>query len=351
MLMTFYTGVSTNRQICRRGSVILATLWCFTMVATASAQNAESLPPTGGERTALEISDELEQRQLNIENMETEQGIYDPSLVEAYSDLGAFYFEIGQYLDAVSLYRQALQVARISAGLNSERQLPVIDQLITTNLAVSDWQSTDDMHHLRYYLKNRLYDPADPRFADAIDELGQWKLRVMRENLMDQNYRGLGGEANDLSRLYQGAIGKIQSRPDYNEQSLLPLYQGKSIADMEIARYLAQTPYQYFEGTARQYIYQTVCRNVSDRQGNLVRSCYNVQRENPRYRQSQQDAKRMQVNRSVRAAEASINSLNGILQSNADIPPQQREQVLTQIRELQVQFEQIARSSRRSSLL
>ena len=315
----------------------------------AVAQDSEPLPTTAEEATALEVSRELEQRRLNIQNMVSDLGIYDASLIEAYSDLGSFYYEIGQYQDAVELFRQALQVARISAGLNSERQLPVIDQVITGSVAMRDWEATDDMHHLRFYLKNRLYDPADIRFAEAIDELGQWKLRVMRENLMDQGYRGLTSEASGLSDLYRDAIGKIQSHPDYAEKSLLPLYQGKSFADIEIARYIAQTPYQYFEGTVSQFIYQNVCNNIRDAQGNVVRSCYSVRRENPRYRQSQQDSKRSAVNRSVRNLESSIASLNGILERNTDIPPQQREETETQIRELQVEFDKLIRSTRRIS--
>jgi len=348
--MFFFKYIPTNNYGYRLKAVVAAVLWLLIAAPTSWAQNGEPSQPEEDESTALDISYELEQRQLNIQALELELGIYDPTLVEAYSDLGAFYFENGLFQDAVDLYRQALQVARISAGLKSEQQLPVINKLITSNLALSDWQSTDDMHHLNYYLKNQLYNPADPRFANAIDEIGNWKLRVLRENLMNQNYRGLSAEAGDLSRMYRDGIGKIQSSPDFNDLALLPLYHGKSQADIQIARYVAQTPYQYFVGTVSQYINETVCRNIRDAQGNVVRSCYSVRRENPRYRQSQQDSKRMEVNRSVRAVEASISSLNNILLNNSDIPPQQREEVLTQIRELQVQFGQIARSSRRSSL-
>jgi tetratricopeptide (TPR) repeat protein len=342
--------ISANSHSCRLKAMLATALWFLIAIPASWAQNAEPNQSEEDERTALDISFELEQRQLSIQAIEIELGIYDPTLVEAYSGLGAFYFENGQYQDAVDLYRQALQVARISTGLKSEQQLPVIDKLITSNMALSDWQSTDDLHHLNYYIKNQLYDPADPRFADAINEIGRWKLRVLRENLMAQNYRGLSEEAGDLSRLYRDAIGKIQSRPEFNDLALLPLYYGKSQADIEIARYVAQSPYQYFTGTVSQYINRTVCQNIRDSQGNVVRNCYNVRQENPRYRQSQMDAKRMEVNRSVRAVEASISSLNTILQNNSDIPPQQREEVLAQIRELQVQFGQIARSSRRGSL-
>jgi len=299
---------------------------------------------------SLELSRELERRLQDIQRQESELGLYHPALIEMYDDLARFYQEFGDHSQAVEMYRQALQLARINTGLNSEQQLPYIDRVISSSLTLNDWQQVDDMAHLRYYLKNKIYEPADPRYASAVVELGRWKLRVMRENLLDEGARGLGNEAEDLSKIYRESIARIQASPESNETSLLPLYQGKSQVDVAIARMLAETPYQFFEGSVSRYIYQSVCRNVRDAQGNVVRQCTQVQRENPRYRQSQRDNKRMMVYRSVREVENSIQSLNGILARNPGVPNQEREQIASQIRQLEVEFQRIERNSRRSLL-
>ena len=82
---------------------------------------------------SLEISRQLSLRQRALEDMRSELGIYDPALLEAYSDLAGFYDEIEDYENAVKLFTDALQVARISSGLDSETQLPVLINLINLN--------------------------------------------------------------------------------------------------------------------------------------------------------------------------------------------------------------------------
>lgn len=338
----------------RPGRALLVMLLAFSPVLPAQQPVPQQSVPESENPSAVEqsreLSVELERRQQDIQRLESELGLYHPSLIEMYDDLARFYQDLGDYPQAVEMYRQALQLARINTGLVSEQQLPYIDRVISSSLTLNDWQQVDDMAHLRFYLKNRIYQPADPRFAAAVDELGRWKLRVMRENLLDEGSRGLGNEAENLSNIYRDSIARIQASPESNETSLLPLYQGKSQADLEIARMLAETPYQFFEGTVSRFVYQSVCHNVRDAQGKIVRQCTQVRRENPRYRESQRDNKRMMVYRSVREVETSIRSLNDILARNPDITSQEREQIASQIRELEVEFQRIERNSRRSLL-
>jgi tetratricopeptide (TPR) repeat protein len=341
--------MTTGSTLCR-GACLALLAFVLTFVGALSAQQDDRPDSEADNTSSLEISLELERRLQDIQRLEGELGLYHPSLIEMYDDLARFYQEHGEDEQAVDMFRQALQLARINTGLNSQQQLPYIDRLISSSLTLNDWRQADDMHHLRYYLKNRLYDPADPRFADAVAELGNWKLRVMRENLLDEGSRGLGNEDEELSRIYSQSIARIQASPEFQEIVLLPLYQGKSQVDLEIARLLSETPYQFFEGTVSRYIYESVCRNVRDAQGNVVRQCTRVQRENPRYRASQRDSKRMMVNRSVREVENSIQNLNTILARNPDISAREREQIVSQIRAFEVEFQRIERNSRRSLL-
>jgi tetratricopeptide (TPR) repeat protein len=345
------TSAGGNRFSGVAGPLLLIAVLAAPAARSGQDQSPPPVPPDpGAAAAAVEFSRELERRQQAIEQLQSELGLYDPALVEMYDDLARVYQEYGDLDQALAMYREALQLTRISAGLNSEEQLPYIDKLINSSLAIGDWQQADDMRQLRYYLKNRLYEPADPRYAAAVAELGDWKLRTMRENLLNEGYRGIGQEAEELSDIYQKSIARIQASPDFSEKSLLPLYRGKSRADLETARVLASTPYQFFEGTVSRFVYQTVCNNVSDGQGGVVRQCTNVRRENPRYRDSQRDNKRMMVYRSVREVEVSLQSLDAILARNPDIPAAERERLASEIRELQTEFLAIQRNTRRSLL-
>lgn len=316
------------------------------VLAPAVAQDPAPATPS-----ALDISLELERRQSALQFMEEALGVYEPALVEAYSDLARFYTDHGYAEEAAALYRQALMVVRVNAGLNSEQQLPVLDALITSSGAASHWQDVDDGRELKFYLQRKLYGPADPRYLAAVTEYGDWKLRLIRENLLEQNYRTLSREAESLSHFYDSALTGIDAAGQGTTPALTPLLYGKSVTDLELARYLAETPYQYFQGTVSQYISQTICNNVRAPDGSVQRSCYTVQRENPRYRQSQQDVKRMEVLRSMRQVDSTIDRLQAILQANPDLPAAEQEQLQRRIGELRVEYERIDRVSRRGMLL
>jgi len=322
-------------------------LWvCLLLAPQIQAQ--QDLPELAPEpeQGALQLSLELENRLARIQSIQSELGVYDPALVEVFADLAAFYQELGDFESAIDYYQQALQAERINTGLNSPRQLPVIDKIIDSSIAMEEWSTADDMHHLRFYLKNLLYEAEAPEYVAAIDEMGRWKLRVLRENLLAMSSRNLTDIGDEISDMYRDGIYRVQAQQDYEATALIPLYRGKSQADLELARSLAMTPYQYFEGTVSRYVYQNVCRSVPDGAGGLVRSCQSVRRENPRYRESQRDSKRFQVNRKIREVQASVSSLNDILLENEDMSPQERAEIDMQLREMQVEFDRIARSAR-----
>ena len=66
----------------------------MNVVISAQENPPEEQGPEVTEARALEISRELSTRQTAIENSQSDLGIYDPSLIEAYGDMGRFYSEL-----------------------------------------------------------------------------------------------------------------------------------------------------------------------------------------------------------------------------------------------------------------
>ena len=299
---------------------------------------------------ALERSQEIGARQQAIEDLQSELGVYDPALIEAYSDFAAYYAELGDYTSAIELYDSALQVARISNGPYSEEQLPVLELLIANNRQLLHWQEADNLEHLRHHISSRLYSDDDPRFLQSATSYGDWKLRVVRENLLDLGSRGLAAETEDLSEFYDTTIAAIEASDSATQEDLLQMIYGKSLADMALARVVASTPYTAFQGTVSQFVYETRCQNVINAQGQVVRQCYSVQVENPRYRSSQQQAKEMAVSEYAREVNRSIEKLQGIMAQSANLTVEQRASLESHIGELQTESMLLQRSSRRRLL-
>ncbi|MFT4886641.1 MAG: hypothetical protein ACI8V0_000863 [Pseudohongiellaceae bacterium] len=313
------------------------------------SQDTESLElsPTeiaAQEARILEISRERSARQAGIIAMQSDLGIYDPALQEAYSDFGAFYNEIEDYESAVGLHTDALQVARINTGLYSPQQLPIIDALILNNAKLQDWEEVDDLYELDFFVARRVYSVEDSNYIAAIEEYGRWNLRVVRENILSLNSRGLMERATDLSEFYSRELNRIELYTNLEPETLLGIILAKIQTDLTLARSIARTPFTAFEGTASRYVTESRCRNVTNARGQVVRQCQNYQVANPRFRQSQRDAKNMELRRYSRQIETSIERLREIRLTSSSLSEAEKQSLDMQIAELETESIQLSRS-------
>jgi tetratricopeptide (TPR) repeat protein len=366
-LQELFTGISKQKLAKLLPKVFLLLVLCNVHVLTFAqievnntiqneqAAEVDSLSSdeaisTEEQAQALAYARELQIRQSAIIEMQSNLGIYDPALIEAYGDLGKLFSDMEDYQSAIQVYGDALQVARTNTGLYSEEQLPVIASLIDSNSELKAWSEVDNWEELSYHIASRLFEFTDPRYMTSIEGYGGWKLRVMRENLLEQSFQGLNRTASDLSRFYEKAIVGMEMQAGLQPESLMQVIYGKSQVDLSIARAVARTPYTAFQGTANPYINQTRCRNIRNSQGVVVRSCYTVQVENPRYRQSQRDAKRFEMSRHTREMVESIDRLRSIKDQSTTLSSLEKQQLEIQIAELEAEFEQLLSASRRINL-
>ena len=299
------------------------------------------------ERTIdAEFARVLNLRQEAIYEMQGSHGIYSPQLQEAYGDLAALYVEVEDFESAIRVYTDALQISRINTGLYSDEQLPIIASLIKSNSQLSNWEETDDLHELRYHISSRFYELGDLAYLEAAENYGEWKLRLLQQNLLDLGYRSYSRNAEDLSDFYERLLDNLEIQTDTRPKNLIGIITGKSETDLVLARAIASTPYTSFEGTVSRYLNQQRCRNVRNATGQTVRECVNVQVENPRYRQSQADAKQIAMNRRARAVQESIDRLRQIYDQSSDLGRVGRAELEAQIADLETQAFQLLRQSR-----
>ncbi len=355
----FITGFSRLSQFL----VMILVFMLFVQVQVSAQENSDAPQQVAEESElseeekaaqqarALEIERELRVRRQAIEAMQSEQGIYSPDLQEAYSDLASLYNEIGDFESAVSTLENALQITRINTGLYSEQQFPLINQMIGSNSMRQDWQSVDDLHELLLHISSRIYELDSSPYLLAAEGYGSWKLRLLRENLLELSARGLGNTADNLSDYYASLIDRVESQEGSNSENLLNILYGKTEADLALAAYIARIPYTAFEGTASPYINQTRCQNVRNAAGAVVRQCYNVRVENPRYRQSQRDAKRFELNRHTRSIQESLERMKQIGLQSDTITDAERQTLDARIAGFQAQVQQTVRRGRRGGLL
>ena len=314
-------------------------------VAAAESQQETQISAAERAREA-ELLRELQLRRQAIDELQGSQGIYAPELQEAYGELALLYEEMEDFDSAILIRSYALQINRINTGLYSEQQLPIIQSLIESNGHLRNWQEADDLETLLYHMSSRLFALNDAAYLDAAEPYGTWKLRLLRENLLDLGYSSYSRAAEDLSEFYQQLIANLEVQADYKPENMMGIFNGKSQADLVMARTIASTPYTAFAGSASRYSNQQRCRKVRNNQGQVATECFSVKVDNPRYRQSQLDEKQFMLSRRVRDVEDSIARLRQIQEQSNELSKAQRDQLESQIAALETEVYQLRRQSR-----
>lgn len=298
--------------------------------------------------------DQLEQR---LQELQSEEGIYSPALGELYSDLGALQIELSDYDAAAQQYNQALQIARINTGLYSEQQIPLLLSLIDSHQRREDWQQVDNLSHLHLLMHQRLYAKQDPVFLAAAQDFGKWKLRLVNENLLELSSRRRLETVSELSDFYDGLLSESRDQDaemadaePISIQWQLSFLESKTEADLTLARAIASLPTSYFTPQEPRYIYQTRCRNVLNAQGQMVRQCYEVRVDNPRFYSSQRDAKRYELGRHTREVERNLDRMEALQINAEELSDTDRQSLQVRIDELRAASREISRNSTRSLL-
>jgi len=293
---------------------------------------------------------ELSRREAAVENLRGELGLYHPALREAYGELGSYYLELGDYQQSLATYQDALEVARINEGLHSESQLRIIDAMIAGNEGLADWQAVDSLHHFRHHMAGRLWELTDSRHLSAISAFGGWKMRAIREGLLNESAWGAQAVIDEVGAAYRRAIAALEREGGGRPLALAEMVRGKAELDLHMMGAVASTPYNYFPATVPRYVNQMRCRAVRGPNGQAVQQCVNVQVENPRYRDSQRNNKRTTLMRYSNAINNGIERLTAIRDSGAGLPDDALAQIDSQIVQLQAQYQQYSRRGRRDFL-
>lgn len=131
---------------------------------------------------------------------EPDFGAYDMRQVESLGDLGRTQQEIGDYYQALVLFKQALHVARINNGLYHESQLEILDEIIASEIALRDWEAVDDHYSYMEHLYGRLYELDDPRLEKGLREVSSWHVNALNVNIDGRRVEHLR-QANKIFKL------------------------------------------------------------------------------------------------------------------------------------------------------
>lgn len=122
--------------------------------------------------------DVINSYQSSVEGIELDGGAWDRGLVEELSALGVLQQEQGNHVAAIEIFDRAIHVNRINSGLHTLEQIPFVEKLIESHLALGDWNQADIYNDYLFYIQQRAYGPHDPRIIPVLDRLASWNIQA-----------------------------------------------------------------------------------------------------------------------------------------------------------------------------
>ena len=118
-----------------------------------------------------------------VTTLESDFGAYDLRQIELLEDLGRFSQSSGEHRQALVFFKQALHVARINQGLYHESQISIVDDIISAEFALQNWEEVNDYYAYQEHLYLRLYDTDDSRLDAGLRKVSAWHITALNVNL------------------------------------------------------------------------------------------------------------------------------------------------------------------------
>lgn len=134
--------------------------------------NPEDDPEFGARMASIDLYSN------SVTELESDNGVWGFGLVELLASLADLQQQQGQHLEAINSFDRAIHVNRINSGLHTVEQIPLIEGLIESHMAVGDWGKTDLFYNYLFYVQQKAYGLDDPRMISELDRLGRWNIQA-----------------------------------------------------------------------------------------------------------------------------------------------------------------------------
>jgi tetratricopeptide (TPR) repeat protein len=150
-----------------------------------------------------------------VADIELDGGAWDRDLVEELASLGRLQQQQGDHGGAIQTLDRAIHVNRINSGLYTLEQIPVVEQLISSHMALGNWEEADTYNNYLFHVQQKAYGLNDPRLIPVLDRLATWNVQAFKigyGNLLGIKLRQSQIMFNAAARMVNLHFGKADKR-------------------------------------------------------------------------------------------------------------------------------------------
>ncbi|MFT5163702.1 MAG: tetratricopeptide (TPR) repeat protein [Alteromonadaceae bacterium] len=183
-----------------------------------------------------------------IAGLESQSGAYGGQLEQQLMSLGLAQEYLGKHAKAIKIYKRAMHLNRINEGLYSTGQIPIIDRLINSHIALAQWDKVNDKYHYMYWLNAQNYGENDIRMLPTLNQLSRWHLQAYAMRFGDDRSDVIEHLVKAHS-MFEKSIELLSNQYGQNSQYLIDDLNGLTLTNYFFATF-QQLPLEQYKSTS-----------------------------------------------------------------------------------------------------
>lgn len=168
-----------------------------------------------------------------LEELEYEGGAWSQDVARELETLGGLLLQQGEYEQAVKVFDRAVHINRVNHGLFSPQQVPLVERVVESHVALGQWKQADEQQQYAFYVQTKAYGPNDPRMISVFEDMARWNLTSF--------YRGVDEDPTlrlmQTFLLYRAAADTVVAHFGPRDPRYLPLLKKTADASDMMTRF------------------------------------------------------------------------------------------------------------------
>lgn len=185
------------------------------------------------EQAYLQRLQDIDSYEQALEELEFQGGAWSAQIAEELTTLGSLLHQQGDYEESIEIFDRAVHVNRVNHGLYSPEQIPLVEKMVESHVALGQWKEADEQQQYAFYVQNKAYGARDPRMISVFENLARWNVTSF--------YRGIDPDPTQrlfqTYLLYRAAADTVEAHFGQRDPRYIELLQDVAGASDMMSRY------------------------------------------------------------------------------------------------------------------
>lgn len=169
----------------------------------------------------------------NVDSLEGFGGVWDSGLTEQLASIGGLEQQQGNHIGAIEAFDRAVHINRISNGLYTLDQIPMVEEMVESYLALGDWENTDLYNNYLFFVQQKAYGTNDPRIIPVLDRLASWNMQAFNIGYG----AALGVRLSSAQMLFSTAVRMVEVHFGRDDERFTRYLRNLAISAYQVSRY------------------------------------------------------------------------------------------------------------------